>query len=332
MQSHSDKELWGLSINPTNPYQVVTGGGDNTLRIWDTKKNKQIKHLILDQDFKAVDWSNDASFLVVGSTSGKIYFIDYETFSVKETYQSIFKTEKQWIQELKISPDSKFVAYGAHGGVSKVEILNVNPQNLEKQNNNKKANKNSSNNNSILTQYAILNPRFTSALTHLDWSVDSNFIVCNSLAFELKFLNLSAKNLIAASAASSLEWNTFTCLFGFPVQGIWPPESTNYVVNYTCMSNNKKVLATGDDFSLVKLFKYPCVVEKAKYKAYSGHSSHVCKIRFSKNDLFLISVGGNDKSVFIWETDFGYEFFFSSNLKILCIICFIFFISYFNFN
>ena len=289
MQSHSDNELWALSVNPLNPFLVVTGGGDNTLRVWDIRTNKQIKYLILDQDFRALDWSADGSFLVIGSMAGKIYFISYDSFTVKSTYQSIFKTEKQWIQELKISPDSNYVAYGAHGGVSKVEVLSVKP----------------SNNNNALTQYAIINPRFTSALTHLDWSEDSNFVVCNSLAFELKFLNISAKNLIAASASADIEWNTWTCLFGFPVQGIWPPESTNYVVNYTCMSKNKKVLATADDFSLVKLFKYPCVVEKAKYKAFSGHSSHVCKIRFSKNDLFLISVGGNDKSVFIWETDFG---------------------------
>jgi microtubule-associated protein-like 6 len=288
MQSHSENELWALSVNPIDPYLVVSGGGDKTLRIWDIKKNIQIKHLILDQDFRAVDWSSDGNFIVVGSMEGKIYFIPYNTFSVKYTYQSIFKTAKQWIQELKISPDSKYVAYGAHGGVSKVEILIVN-----------QLNKNS------LKQYAIIDPRFTSALTHLDWSKDSDFIVCNSLAFELKFLNLNSKKLIAASASKDIEWNTFTCLFGFPVQGIWPPESTNYVVNYTCMSNSKKILATADDFSLVKLFKYPCVIEKAKYKSFTGHSSHVCKLRFSMNDKFLISVGGNDKSVFIWETDFG---------------------------
>ena len=258
-----------------------------TLRIWDTKLNKQIKHLILDQDFRALDWSKDGRFIIVGSMSGKIYYIDSDSFTVKATYQSIFKTEKQWIQELKISPNSKFVAYGSHGGVSKVEILNV------------------TTNKNILSQFSILNPRFTSALTHLDWSEDSSFIVCNSLAFELKFLNLNSKNLIAASASTGIEWETWTCLFGFPVQGIWPPESTGYVVNYTCRSQNKKILATGDDFSQVKLFKYPCVVEKAKYKSFKGHSSHVCKIRFSVNDLFLFSVGGNDKSVFIWETDFG---------------------------
>jgi microtubule-associated protein-like 6 len=73
------------------------------------------------------------------------------------------------------------------------------------------------------------------------------------------------------------------------------------------MSNNKQVIATGDDFSLVKLFRSPCVVEHASYKAYGGHSSHIPKVRFTPNDKYLISVGGNDKSVFVWETDFGVE-------------------------
>lgn len=234
-----------------------------------------------------MDWSQDGKFLVLGSMSGKIYHISVQDMSIKSTFQSpLFKTEKQWIQELKISPDCKYVAYGAHGCVSKVEVLSVSST-------------------KPLSMYATINPRIQSSLTHLDWSSDSNFIVCNSLAFELKFLNLSAKALIAASASVDIEWNTWTCLFGFPVQGIWPPESTGYIVNYTCRSHNKKILATGDDFSLVKLFKYPCVVEKANYRSFKGHSSHVPKIRFSANDLYLISVGGNDKSVFIWETDFG---------------------------
>jgi microtubule-associated protein-like 6 len=120
-------------------------------------------------------------------------------------------------------------------------------------------------------------------------------------------MSISSKKLVSASASLGIEWNTWTCIFGFNVQGIWPPASTGYVVNYTCLSNNKKVLATGDDFSTVKLYKNPCTVTHARYKEYKGHSSHVPKIRFSKNDVYLISVGGNDKCVFVWETDFAAE-------------------------
>lgn len=287
LQSHYDTELWAVTVNPKNPNLFASGGGDCTLRVWDAKKNIMIKHAILDQDFRAIDWSQDGKFLVVGSMEGKIYYVDYETFKVSGTLQSMFKGSKQWIQELKISPDNQYVAYGGHGSVSKVEILKV------------------CGGSKPLQAFAVINPRFTSSLTHLDWSKDSTNIVVNSLAFELKFLNLDSKNLINASASCDIDWNTWTCLFGFPVQGIWPPASTGYVVNYTCMSNNKKILATGDDFSLVKLFKYPCTVEKASYREFKGHSSHIPKIRFSSNDKYLFSTGGNDKSVFVWETDFG---------------------------
>ena len=36
-----------------------------------------------------------------------------------------------------------------------------------------------------------------------------------------------------------------------------------------------------------------------------GHSSHVTKCKFSANDSYLVTTGGNDKTVLIWETDFG---------------------------
>lgn len=295
MNSHSEEELWGVAVNPLNPFLVASGGGDKTLRIWDIKTNRQIKFWMCDQDFRAMDWSADGRFIVIGSMQGKIYYIsvDGDKCMLKgEPYQSIFKGEKQWIQELKISPNNKYVAYGSHCGLgatfSKIEVLNL-----------------SNNNKCAFTQYGLIDPKITSALTHLDWDVNSEIIVCNSLAFELKFVSVVAKKRIDASSSRDVEWNTWTCLFGFPVQGIWPPASTGYIVNYTCMNYGKSVVATGDDFSLVKLFKYPSVVEKAGYKAYKGHSSHICKLRFTAKDLFLVSVGGNDKSVFIWETDFG---------------------------
>jgi microtubule-associated protein-like 6 len=77
-------------------------------------------------------------------------------------------------------------------------------------------------------------------------------------------------------------------------------------VNSTCRSHSRAVLASADDLGKVKLFKYPCVVEKgAQFKEYMGHSSHVTKCKFSANDNFLVTTGGNDKTVLIWETDFG---------------------------
>lgn len=64
-------------------------------------------------------------------------------------------------------------------------------------------------------------------------------------------------------------------------------------------------MATGDDFQLVKLFKFPSVTKKSEFKSYLGHSSHVTNVRFMMKDNFLVSIGGNDKTSIIWTTDFG---------------------------
>jgi WD40 repeat protein len=70
-------------------------------------------------------------------------------------------------------------------------------------------------------------------------------------------------------------------------------------------SHTQEVLATGGDDGLIRLFKYPCYIEKADNKQYSGHSSHLTKVKFSANDEHLISTGGKDMTVLVWDTDLG---------------------------
>ena len=55
----------------------------------------------------------------------------------------------------------------------------------------------------------------------------------------------------------------------------------------------------------MKLFRYPCTVEKATAQECRGHSSDVTGVVFSAHDKFAITVGGHDKTVLVWETDFG---------------------------
>lgn len=43
------------------------------------------------------------------------------------------------------------------------------------------------------------------------------------------------------------------------------------------------------------------IIPKQKNKNYVGHSSHVTKVRFSKNEQFLLSVGGNDRTIILWK-------------------------------
>jgi hypothetical protein len=50
----------------------------------------------------------------------------------------------------------------------------------------------------------------TSALTHLDWSSDSQFVVVNSQAYELFWANAESYERVHASSAKDIDWYTWT--------------------------------------------------------------------------------------------------------------------------
>lgn len=51
----------------------------------------------------------------------------------------------------------------------------------------------------------------------------------------------------------------------------------------------------------MKLFAYPVPAENAKFKKYTVHSSHVTNVRWSFDNKYLMSTGGADTAVVVWE-------------------------------
>ena len=68
------------------------------------------------------------------------------------------------------------------------------------------------------------------------------------------------QQLIGRDDAEDIVWYTWTCVLGSSVQGVWPPYTDVTDVNASCVSHDGHVIATGDDFGFVKLFKYPSFV------------------------------------------------------------------------
>ena len=104
------------------------------------------------------------------------------------------------------------------------------------------------------------------AVMHLDWSVDSRFIQSSSSSYEL-LVHDAASGRVHKGTHRDTQWATYTCLLGFPVMGIWPPDSDGTDVNAVDRSPSGKYLATADDYGSVKLFNYPCVVRHAPFQA-----------------------------------------------------------------
>lgn len=84
-------------------------------------------------------------------------------------------------------------------------------------------------------------------------------------------------------------WATWTLILGWPVQGIWPPGVDGTDINGVDRSrlphpDGYHLVATADDFSKVKVFRYPSVREDSGCIEGRGHSSHVTQVKFGRED------------------------------------------------
>jgi WD40 repeat protein len=187
------------------------------------------------------------------------------------------------IQDLKFSPNNQYLAISCHD--AKIYIYDAN----------------------TLNKKAVCKAS-TSAVTHIDWSLDSQNLHSNDLSYEVLYYtaNTGQQNLGGATVFKDEMWATYTVPLGWPSQGIWPPRADGSDVNSVDRSNNfhpdgYQLIATGDDFSKVKIFRYPSSEEGSQGLVGKGHSSHVTNVKFASNDQYLYSTGGNDTSVFRWK-------------------------------
>lgn len=142
----------------------------------------------------------------------------------------------------------------------------------------------------------------SSVVRHVDWSADGAALRSMCSAYELLHWHARSGKQLTASARD-VEWATWTCTLGFPVMGVWPVDADGTDVNAADRHPGGALVATADDGGAVKLFNYPCVVEDAPHRAYSGHSAHVTCVRFSADGARLVSVGGADRAAFQFRVE-----------------------------
>jgi WD40 repeat protein len=191
---------------------------------------------------------------------------------------------QNWIEAMQYSPDGRFLAVGTHGMV--IVVLDA---------------------KAAYKVHGVCKAH-NAAVTHLDWSADSKIIQSVCRAYELLYHAVdpvdpskSGVQIKEVGKMKDVAWHTQTCIFGWPVQGIFRPDMDGTDVNYCSRNGAKTLLATGDDFGCVNLFRFPCASASNKAKQFKGHSSHVTRTRFTADDVYLISIGGGDKSIFQWK-------------------------------
>ncbi|NXB35477.1 EMAL1 protein, partial [Eulacestoma nigropectus] len=274
-QGHTD-ELWGLAVHSSKP-QFFTCGHDKHITLWDATTHHPIWNKIIEDPAQSSGFHPSASVVAVGTLTGRWFVFDTET----KDLVTVHTDGNEQLSVMRYSPDGNFLAIGSHDNC--IYIYGV------------------TENGRKYTRIGKCSGH-SSFITHLDWSVNSQYLVSNSGDYEILYWIPSAcKQVVSVETTRDIEWATYTCTLGFHVFGVWPEGSDGTDINAVCRSHGRKLLSTGDDFGKVHLFSYPCSQFRAPSHVYGGHSSHVTNVDFLCEDTHLISTGGKDTSIMQWR-------------------------------
>ncbi|XP_011643454.1 echinoderm microtubule-associated protein-like 2 isoform X7 [Pogonomyrmex barbatus] len=282
MLGHAE-EVWGLAAHPTLP-QFATAGHDRLLQMWDSLSHTVVWSKDIGEQAQSIAFSPDGNIIVVGCVSGKWLAIDSET---RELYTH-HSDGSEPIQVVQFSPDGSLLALGSRDNYIYIYQVNEDATKYSRV-------------GRCMPKRIRRHGGHSSFITHLDWSVDGQYLRSNSGDYELLYWNPGVcRQIPQSSMLRNVDWATHTCVISFETIGIWPEGADGTDVNNCTRSGDGKLLATGDDFGKVKLFSHPACQPKSLYHSYGGHSSHVTNVSFLQDDSRLVSTGGADTSVLQW--------------------------------
>uniref|UniRef100_S4RBT9 EML-like second beta-propeller domain-containing protein n=1 Tax=Petromyzon marinus TaxID=7757 RepID=S4RBT9_PETMA len=315
---HTD-ELWGLECHPSRD-RFFTCSYDKRVSMWDVHSHRLIwsksveavhlsalsptslhsstcynaaaHTLTCDKNIQtthqreppveaaqSADFHPTGTVVAVGMQKGKWAVLDAETSDLV----TLHTDGAELLSVMRYSPDGSMLAIGSHENFIFLHAVSEDGR-----------------------RYTRLGKctGHSSFITHLDWSVDGEFLVSNSGDYEILYWNRNCRQQLMADTIRDIEWATYTCVLGFHIYvhvGVWPDGSDGTDINAVCRAHNRAVVAVADDFGKVHIFVYPCSQPKVPSRIYSGHSSHVTNVAFLHDDSYLLSTGGSDTSVMQWK-------------------------------
>ena len=142
----------------------------------------------------------------------------------------------------------------------------------------------------------------SSFITGIDWSEDGKTLRSVCGAYELLYWDIEKLQQVTSGATDfrDTKWANSSCKLGWDVQGIFPPATDGTHVNGVEKSSDGKLIVTGDDWGFINIYRAPCL-KGAKPVSFRGHSSHIMGVQFDKDNKYLYSIGGYDKTLMVWK-------------------------------
>jgi microtubule-associated protein-like 6 len=297
-------ETWGLDTHPDGQHYASVSD-DRTVRVYNSADHRCVGRFDeLSHRGRACSWHPDGTKLAVACKDGMLFIFEWDAASgnlhLAGNFQKRdFRTLSQFprnggIDELRFSPDGTMLATGCHsegkggsGGI--VDIFQVSDS------------------------YPWTRIReckgHTSFIRHLDWTEDSKSIRSTDGNPELLFWDAKSGNQHrnGASLLKNESWHSMSSEIGWPVQGVirklpgYVQEMNMTDLNMCDVSPDRELLVSGDDFGNVTLYRYPCTNKKDGALFFTGHSSFVQNVKFSKDGKHVYSAGGHDKTIMQWR-------------------------------
>ncbi|OQR90411.1 microtubule-associated protein [Thraustotheca clavata] len=288
VSGHSTRKLCGLATHPLN-LEMCSVGDDKSIRIWDLVHHRCLRLVNLEAPARACVYSPDAKLIAVGYGSdleipptqkqlnGAFAVLNEPNLAVK--YEG--KDSKKFISNIKFSSDGTTLAvctenviymYNTDDWASKGKCKSKDP---------------------------------TVVFTHFDLSSTGEWLQMATNKGEIVYYdtNSSVENT-RLGALKDVQWATFTSIFGWPVQGVWPSKTKSYEVTALNRSHKEHIIVCGDQFGHVRVFKYPALPSPALFHHnYNGHCGRISHVQFTHDDQFVMTSGEDDRCLFQWRVE-----------------------------
>ncbi|XP_044731561.1 echinoderm microtubule-associated protein-like CG42247 isoform X2 [Chrysoperla carnea] len=269
------KQLWGLAVHPDDEL-FATAGHDKNIALW--RKQKLLWTTQVPYECVSLCFHPFGMALATGSTEGHLVVLNSETGAVVTTLRVCGSP----LSCLGYNPAGDMIAIGSQNG--SIYLFRVSRDGFTY----KKSNK----------------IRGSQPLIQMDWSSDNSFLQTVTADYDLAYWDIrSLSPEKSPIAMKDTKWHTQNSTIGFLVAGIWNNRfyPMTSVISSVSRSAAHDLLIAGDSDGYIRLFRYPCISPKAEYNEEKVYSGAVACARFLFNDRNIVTVGGTDASLMLWE-------------------------------
>ncbi|XP_063975526.1 echinoderm microtubule-associated protein-like CG42247 isoform X1 [Diachasmimorpha longicaudata] len=269
------RQLWGLAVHPDDEV-FATAGHDKNIALW--RRHKLLWTTQVGFECICIAFHPFGVALAAGSSEGHLLVLAADTGAAVATLRVCGSP----ISCIGYNPTGEIIAMGSQNG--SIYLFRVSRDGFSY----KKSNK----------------IRGTQPLVQLDWSSDSRFLQTVTQDYDLVFWDVKAlQSEKSPIVMKDVKWHTHNCTVGYTVSGMWNnryyPLTT--VLTTASRSAAHDMLVSGDAEGYLRLFRYPCTSAKAEYLEEKVYSSLVASARFLYNDQNVVTVGGTDAALMLWE-------------------------------